>query len=692
LTPPQLQTFDRPEIRADSRVPDTTTEKTSTLDAALALTERLLATDSSLAAVQAEEILRVVPGHPKAQLLLAMARHAQGDLAAARAILEPLAKAQPKVAAIHFELGVVLGQLGETAPAIAALAHATVLAPNHPNAWRELGDQLTIAGETEKAEAAYARHIKASVNNPELLAAASALIENKLAVAERLLRDYLKRNPTDVAAIRMLGETGSRLGRYEDAENLLARALELAPDFAEARANYAGVLFRANKPAQAVEQAEILLRRDPRNPGYRNLIAAALSRLGENDRALEVYAGVLKDYPNQPKGWMSYGHTLKAVGRQDDSIAAYRKSITQLPSLGEAWWSLANLKTFRFSGGDVAGMEAQLARSDITEEDRYHLHFALGKAFEDNARYPESFAHYEEGNALRKKRVAYDEDETAEHLRRSKALFTREFFADRAGAGSGARDPIFIVGLPRSGSTLLEQILSSHSAVEGTMELPDILSIAGRLGARKKRGGHSAYPEKLLELEPHQFAELGEEYLARTRIQRRLDRPFFTDKMPNNFAHVGLIHLILPNAKIIDARRHPLGCCFSNFKQHFARGQGFTYDLAGMGRYYRDYVELMAHFDAVLPGRIHRVIYEEMVGNPEREVRALLDYCGLPFEDGCLRFYENERTVRTASSEQVRQPIYRDAVEHWQNYEAWLDPLKEALGPVLISYPGVPEF
>jgi len=671
---------------------ETATEKTSTLEGALALTERLLGPDPSRAVEQAQEILRVVPGHPKALLLLAAARHAQGDPEAARAILEPLAKAQPKVVAIHAELGAVLGRLGETPAAIAALKHATALAPNHPNAWRELGDQLTIAGETEKAEAAYARHIKASVNNPELLAAASALIENKLAVAERILREYLIQNPTDVAAIRMLGETGSRLGRYEDAENLLARALELAPGFSEARANYAGVLYRANKPAQAVEQAEILLKREPRNPGYRNLMAASLARLGESHRSLEVYEGVLKDYPNQPKAWMSYGHTLKVVGRQDDSIAAYRKSIAQLPSLGEAWWSLANLKTFRFTDADVAAMDMALARTDIAEEDRYHLHFALGKALEDQAHYADSFAHYEQGNALRKKRVAYDEDETAEHLRRSKALFTREFFAERAGLGSDARDPIFIVGLPRSGSTLLEQILSSHSAVEGTMELPDIMSIAGRLGAKKKRGGHSAYPEKLLELEPGAFAELGKEYLARTRIQRRLDRPFFTDKMPNNFAHVGLIHLILPNARIIDARRHPLGCCFSNFKQHFARGQGFTYDLAGMGRYYRDYVALMAHFDAVLPGRVHRVIYEEMVENPEREVRALLDYCGLPFEDSCLRFYENERSVRTASSEQVRQPIYRDAVEHWQNYEPWLDPLKDALGTVLESYPAAPEF
>jgi tetratricopeptide (TPR) repeat protein len=671
---------------------ETAAEKTTTLDGALALTERLLGLEPARARVQAEEILRAVPGHPKALLLLGTALRLEGELARARSILEPLARSQPRVAAIHCELGVVLGAQGETGAAIAALKQATKLASDHPSAWRELGDQLTIAGESEKADDAYARHIKASARNPELLAAASALVENKLAVAERLLRDYLKQHPTDVAAIRMLAETGSRLGRYDDAENLLARCLELAPNFIEARANFAGVLYRANKPAESAAQAEILLKRDPRNPAFRNMMAASLARTGESARAIEFYEGVLSDYPNQPKAWMSYGHTLKVVGRQDDSIAAYRKSIAQLPSLGEAWWSLANLKTFRFSADDVAAMTAQLKRTDLSDEDRFHLHFALGKAFEDDARFAESFDHYQKGNALRKKSVAFDPDDAAEHLARSKALFTPQFFSEHAGMGCQAPDPIFILGLPRSGSTLIEQILSSHSRVEGTMELPDIMSIAGRLGARKKRGGTVRYPESLSELAPGALAELGEEYLRRTHPQRREGKPFFTDKMPNNFAHIGLIHLILPNAKIIDARRHPLGCCFANFKQHFARGQGFTYDLVEMGRYYRDYVELMAHFDAVLPGRAHRVIYEEMVDDPETEVRRLLAYCGLPFEEACLRFYENDRAVRTASSEQVRRPIYRDAVEHWQNYEAWLGPLKDALGPVLISYPSVPLF
>ncbi|HQP21181.1 MAG TPA: sulfotransferase, partial [Phenylobacterium sp.] len=358
--------------------------------------------------------------------------------------------------------------------------------------------------------------------------------------------------------------------------------------------------------------------------------------------------------------------------------------------MGEAWWSLANLKTFRFEAGDLAAIRAQLARGDLADEDRFHLEFALGKALEDAGDYGASFAAYAQGNALRRKSLDYDAEETHRAMLRSRALFTPDFLAARAGQGCEAPDPIFILGLPRAGSTLIEQILASHSMIEGTMELPDIPAIAKRLGARKAKDQESAYPEVLAELSAEELRALGEEYLERTRGQRKLGRPLFIDKMPNNFAHVGLIRLILPNAKIIDARRHPLGCCFSGFKQHFARGQGFTYDLTDLGRYYADYVALMAHFDAVAPGRVHRVIYERMVADPESETRALLDYCGLPFEDACLRFYENDRAVRTASSEQVRRPIFTDGLDQWRNFEPWLDPLKAALGSVLEAYPDAP--
>ena len=387
---------------------------------------------------------------------------------------------------------------------------------------------------------------------------------------------------------------------------------------------------------------------------------------------------------------MSFGHALKTVGRTPEAIAAYRKSTDISPQLGEAYWSLANLKTFKFSDADIETMREQLQRSDLEDDDRLHLHFALGKALEDAKQYEESFQHYVKGNALRKDDQSFDGTDNYVRLERMKTVLTPSLFAEKGGCGHDAPDPIFVLGMPRAGSTLIEQILSSHSQVEGTMELADIIAIAQRLGGNAKRRDRSNYPEIITGLDDSQLKELGAEYIERTRIQRKTNSPFFIDKMPNNFMHVGLIHLILPNAKIVDARRHPMACCFSGFKQHFAKGQGFSYGLERIGKYYRDYVLLMKHFDEVAPGVVHRVIYEEMVADPEKQIRALLDYCGLPFEEACLNFHETERAVRTASSEQVRQPIYKGGVDQWVNYEPWLDELKDALGDVLHAYPAAP--
>ena len=661
-------------------------EPVGTLEVALAHAEALLDSDPALAAEQASEILKVVPGHPVATIILGAAHRAAGDAAAALAVLEPLSRTQPNWAAAHYELGLALGLAERSAPAIASLRRAVELKPDMSDAWRALADQLTATGDTRAADAAYARHIKAATRDPRLLEPAAALCDGRIAVAEALLREHLKKYPTDVAAIRMLAEVAARLGRYHDSEVLLARCLDLAPGFHAARHNYAVVLHRQNRPADALREVERLLEADPRNAGGRNLKAAILARIGEVQQSTEIYAKILEEYPQHPKIWQSYGHALKTAGRQPESIAAYRKSTELEPGFGEAYWSLANLKTFRFTPQDVETMLARLARSDLSTEDRFHFHFALGKALEDAGDYSRSFEHYAEGNRLRRSVIDYDPEELPDRVRRSKALFTSGFFAERAGLGASALDPIFIVGLPRSGSTLIEQILSSHSAVEGTMELPDIDAIARQLGGRKKRGDASAYPEVLGTLGPDELRALGERYLEQTRIQRRSGAPCFIDKMPNNWEHAGLIQLILPNAKIIDARRHPMSCCFSVFKQHFARGQRFSYSLEDVGRYYRDYVDLMAHFDEVLPGRIHRVVYERMVEDTESEVRRLLEYCGLPFEEGCLRFYENERAVRTASSEQVRRPIYRDALEQWTHYEPWLGPLRQALGPAIDNW------
>jgi tetratricopeptide (TPR) repeat protein len=517
---------------------------------------------------------------------------------------------------------------------------------------------------------------------PALLDAALALHDNRLPEAERGLKDFLKRDPFDARAIRMLAELAGRIGRNRDAENLLRRALEIAPGFTAARANLAIVLYRLNRPTEALDELDRLLAAEPDHVGHANLKAAALGRLGSFEAAIPLYEAVLRQAPEQPKVWMSYGHMLKTIGRQADGVGAYRRAIALRPALGEAWWSLANLKTVRFDDGDVATMETALAET-LADEDRLHLDFALGKAWEDRGDAGRAFDHYVRGNALRRTQLLYDADETERFVDDLSGTATAEFFAAREGWGCPSREVIFVLGMPRAGSTLVEQILASHSQVEGTTELPDLPAIARRV---------SDYPAGLATLTADQARAMGEEYLRRTAVQRRTDRPLFIDKLPNNWAHVALIRLILPNAIVIDARREPLACCFSNYKQHFARGQAFSYALDDMGRYYRDYVRLMAHVDAVLPGWVHRVIHERLVGDFEAEVRRLLEACGLPFEPACLAFHETDRAVRTASSEQVRQPIYRTGNDAWVPFADRLAPLEVALGDVSAAYPAVPTF
>ena len=533
--------------------------------------------------------------------------------------------------------------------------------------------------------------LAASARDPELVRAARALAANDVPVAEALLRTRLKARPTEVAAIRMLAEVAGRIGRYGDAEKLLRRALDLTPGFDAARQNLAFILHRQGRSDEALAELDRIAAHDPAGLGHRILRAAVVVRRGEYAAAIALYEHVLAAQPSQPAVWMSLGHALKTVGRQADSIAAYRRAIALDPGLGEAWWSLANLKTVRFDAGDVAAMRAALARPGLADDARLHLDFALGKALEDARDYAASFSHYAAGNALRRAQITYDAAATSADVEAMCALYTPELFASRAGQGCPAPDPVFVVGLPRSGSTLIEQILASHSAVEGTSELSDLLAIARTLGARVGAEANPDFAANVDAADPARLAALGQDYLDRTRVQRKTARPLFIDKMPNNFVHAGLIQLILPNAKIIDARRHPLGCCLSGFKQHFARGQAFTYDLAEVGAYWRDYARLMAHFDRVLPGRVHRVVYEAMVADPEAEIRRLLAYCGLAFEPACLEFHKTERPVRTASSEQVRQPLFASGVDHWQHYTEWLGPMRAALGSALDSYPAVPQ-
>jgi tetratricopeptide (TPR) repeat protein len=667
-------------------------EPTGTVEVALSHARRLLQSNPELAAVQAAEILKVAPNHPMAMLLLGVAQRLSGDHVTALKVLAPLAASQPRWALAFYELAVAQSDAGRNEAALESLRRAVYLRPDMPDAWRTIGDLLTFSGDVVGADAAYARHIKASTHDPRLLAAASALVDGLIPQAEGLLRTHLKQYPTDVAAIRMLAEVETRLGRNLDAETLLERCLELAPSFSAARHQYVIVLQRQNKAAAALRQIDQLSAADPRNTIYKNLRAVILGKIGEYAESIEIYADVLAAHPHDAKIWVSYGHALATAGREQDSIAAYRTSIRESPDFGEAYWSLANLKTFRFDAGEIQAIRERLGRKDLSDEDRFHFDFALGKALEDAGNYEESFEHYFEGNRLRKATIGYEPEETSAYVQRCRKLFTAEFFAERADWGAPTPDPIFILGMPRAGSTLIEQILATHSQVEGTMELPDILMIAASLSGRRLPNVEPKYPSILGTLSPQACRELGERYLQDTRIQRKTSRPFYIDKMPLNFLHVGLILLALPNAKIIDARRHPMACCFSGFKQHFAQGHNYSFALEDIGRYYRDYVELMAHFDGAVPGRIHRVFYENMIGDTEAEVRRLLAYCKLPFEDACLRFYENNRPVRTPSAQQVRQPIYRDGIEHWRHFEPWLQPLKDALGCALATYPATPGF
>jgi tetratricopeptide (TPR) repeat protein len=556
--------------------------------------------------------------------------------------------------------------------------------PDSPPALRLLGLGLRAAGQTEEAADIEQRALKAATRDAVLLRAGHALVANQLHEAEGPLKNRLRRDSYDYSAMRMLAELAARIGRLQDSEHLLLRALELAPSFQAARSNLATVLYKQNRAAEALEQLDLLATEGEVADAHRNLRAAALGRVGGYEEAIVLYRDVLERNPAQPKIWMSLAHLLKTVGEQEEAIAAYRRAIELQPNLGEVWWSLANLKTVEFADADIAAMEAALNDAAIGDDDRLHLHFALGKANEDRRDAERAWRHYAYGNAIRAAQLEHGPGRTSKLVDRNIALMTAEFFAVRDGLGCSAPDPIFILGMPRAGSTLLEQILASHSEVEGTMELPDIIALARRMDDEGR------YPADLGEFDADSLRALGQEYLDRTRIQRSQGTPFFIDKMPNNWVHAGFIRLILPNAKIIDARRHPLDCGFSNFKQHFARGQAFSYDLSHIGQFYADYVRMMAHLDEVQPGRIHRVIHERLVDDPEGEVRALLAYCGLPWEDACLRFHETKRPVRTASSEQVRQPLSRAGFGRWKPFEQWLDPLKEALGPALHHWDDAP--
>lgn len=507
--------------------------------------------------------------------------------------------------------------------------------------------------------------------------------------AETVLSPLLEKNPRDAAALNLMAEIAVKRSDYARADTLLAKCLDMFPEFALARFNHAFALHNLNRLPEALEELDQLLDTEPHNFLALDLKSVVLAVMGRHELSMLCRKQLVEDYPADPEMWIKYGSALRSLANYDNCISAYRKATELRPSCG-AWWDLADLKTYRFSDAEIAAMREQLAHGAPSRRDRIYLHFALGKALGDRKEFSDSFENYARANALKRSSFEYESDDITKHVSLCTSVFTRDFFQDRQSAGSRAHDPIFIIGMQRAGSTLVESILASHSAIEATAELPDVSLLAERVGT--KITPEEGYPAGLAKLELTEFDRYGAAYLESTRFRRTSKRPFFIDKMPYNFLHLGLIHLILPNSKIIDVRRHPVACCFSNFSMHFEVGPLFAYRLNELGRAYVDYVKLTAHFDAVLPGRIHRVFYEDLVADPESEVRRLLDHLQLPFENACLRFHESSRTMSSVSAEQVRRPIFSDGLDHWRNYEPWLGPLKTALGPVLEYYPDIPVF
>lgn len=642
-----------------------------------------------LRAGQFEESLRLVeaaearhPEHAAVVFLKGILLRRLGRCAEARPLLESVVSHRPELAAAHQELGLANLALGRVADARRSLTRAVELDGKLAESWRQLGRLFAAEGREEESRRAFRSELIAVSRHPLIVKAVDLVEKGRLGDAEGICRDYLIRYPDDVNAIRLLAEIGLKLGMLEDAEKLLERCLDLAPNFHLARNNYADVLGRMHRFEEALKQLARLEQAEPDNLSHSVLAASILVNAGDFEGALQRYRSAIAAVPRHARMWLSCGHVLKTMAQTDASIDAYRRALELEPTLGEAFWSLANLKTYRFRSTEVAAMRANLAQPTLDAGDCFHQCFALGKALEDAGQYDESFKLYSSGNEIKKRLCGWDADANTARVQEMMRRCTAALMEAKRGWGDPSADPIFVVGLPRSGSTLLEQILASHSRVEGTMELPYILQFARRLGGRARTSDAAKYPAVLEDLTAEECRSLGSEYLRATRIQRG-SAPFFIDKMPNNFHHIGLINLILPNARIIDARRHAIACCFSGFKQLFAAGQEFTYGLEDIGRYYRDYVDLMNHWDAVLPGRILRVEYEEVVGDLELQVRRVLAFCDLEFEPDCLNFHANRRAVRTASSEQVRQPIYGDAVEQWRRFESHLDPLKQALGPAL---------
>ncbi len=626
------------------------------------------------------------PDNAEVLYIQAVAQRYLGQPRPALATLEKLKAQDPNYARAWQEEGHNLKQLGDWQGATLAYQRAVDL--NHAllASWRELVVLYERQGDQAASVMAQAEHSRLSRLPAELVSVSSLIQEGKLFQAETLCRAFLKKHPHHIEAMRLLAMLGMKLFIYDDAEFLLESCVEFAPDYWLARYDYINVLHKRQKFEQALEQARILHASYPHNFAFQLAFANENVAVGNFAGALEIYAEVIQGNPGLERPYVSQGHAQKTIGQLDSAIESYRSAYRLRADFGDAYWSLANLKTYRFSDEEIARMRSQLENPATSLIDQFHLCFALGAAYEARQDYASSFRYYEQGNRLKKQDVRYDAERLDGAMQRQIEFCTPALFESKAGMGGQDADPIFIVGLPRSGSTLLEQILASHSHIDGTMELPNIIALAHRLNGRRFVWEEARYPKNLADLSAERLQGFAQAYIRETRFQRQ-GAPHFIDKMPNNFMHIGLIHLILPRARIIDARRHPMACCFSGFKQLFADGQEFTYGQQEIARYYKGYMGLMAHWDQVLPGKVLRVHYEHLVADLDSQVRRILDFLGLPFEQSCLHYYQTERSIRTPSSEQVRQPIYQSGLEHWRHYEPYLDVLKRELADEIARYP-----
>ena len=627
-------------------------------------------------------VLSADPENPEALYMSAVCRRYKADFASALATIARLKLVAPEHGRAHQEEGHIYRDTGRLDDALQAYSRACRYNPALEASWRGQLKILSGKGFEQGAAAVDAQLQRLQMMPRPLVGVTDLIAQGRLLKAEDICRQFMQQVPDHVEGMRLLADIGSRLGVLEDAEFLLASALKFDPDNIQVRIDYIRALRKRQKFKQALDEARKLLNGSPQNPQFRSMYAVECMQTGDFDEALDQFDEVLAQLPGDPTTLTTKGHAYKTRGEYDSAVDAYRAALESRPDYGEAYYSLSNLKVYAFEDAEIRQMHAQEENGNLTHIDRAYLCFALGKAYEDRQEFDTSFRYYERGNRLKKTQSRYDAEQMSDDLQAQARVCTADLFSARSGTGFDAPDPIFIVGLPRAGSTLLEQILSSHSQVDGTLELPNILSLSQRLRRRARHSSDRPYPEILADLSDEELEIFGHEYIDDTQFHRQ-DAPYFVDKMPNNFRHIGLIRLILPNAKIIDARRDPMACCFSGFKQLFAEGQEFTYDLADIGTYYKDYVTLMEHWDAVLPGFVLRVQHEDIVADLETEVRRMLDFCGLPFEQSCIEFHKTERSVRTPSSEQVRQPIYKSGLQQWRHFDAWLAPLKEALGPAL---------